>query len=75
MTLWPAKEDAMKRYNIVVAKEDGGIQIYTMKDWLRQHPEHIPSGLDATASTSRQRYRRIAEEVWSPTRIDGEASQ
>jgi hypothetical protein len=44
----------MKRFLIAIPKNDGGIEIYPMKEWLRQHPESIPPGLDATASTSHQ---------------------
>jgi hypothetical protein len=42
------------RYNVVIAKGDGGVEIYPMKEWLRQHPDSIPAGLDATDSTSQQ---------------------
>ena len=36
----------MQRFNIVVARPDGGVEVYPMKEWLRQHPQHIPPGLD-----------------------------
>jgi endonuclease len=44
----------MKRFLIVIPKNDSGIEVYPMKEWLRQHPDSIPPGLDATASTSHQ---------------------
>ncbi len=44
----------MKRFLIVIPKDDGGIEVYPMKEWLRQHPDSIPRGLDATSSTSHQ---------------------
>ena len=44
----------MKRFNVVIPKEDGGVEVYPMKEWLRQHPDHIPSGLDGTSSTSHE---------------------
>lgn len=44
----------MKRFNVVIPKDDGGIEIHAMKEWLRQHSEKIPTGLDATLSTSHQ---------------------
>ena len=44
----------MKRFLIAIPKDDGGIELYPMKEWLRQHPESIPPGLDATLSTSHQ---------------------
>jgi hypothetical protein len=42
----------MKRYNVVIPRKDGGIEVHAMKEWLRQHPSRVPAGLDATASTS-----------------------
>lgn len=42
----------MKRFNIVVPKEDGSVEVHAMKQWLRQNPQNIPEGLDATLSTS-----------------------
>ena len=44
----------MARHNVVIAKDDGGVEMYPMKEWLRQHPQHIPLGLDPTMSTSHQ---------------------
>ena len=55
----------MKRFNIVVPKDDGGVEIYAMKEWLRQNPQHVPSGLDATASTSHQLRNGLRRLGWS----------
>lgn len=55
----------MKRFNIVVPREDKGLEIYPMKEWLRQHPEHVPSGLDATLSTSHQLRNGLRRMGWS----------
>src|SRR2546428_399901 len=55
----------MKRFNIVVAKEDGGVELYAMKEWLRQHAQHVPSGLDATSSTSHQLRNGLRRMGWS----------
>lgn len=55
----------MKRFNIVVAKEDGGVELHPMKEWLRQHPQHVPSGLDATSSTSHQLRNGLRRMGWS----------
>ena len=44
----------MKRFNIVLSRSDGGVEVHPMKEWLRQNPKHIPAGLDATLSTSHQ---------------------
>jgi len=42
----------MKRFNVVIPVSSGGVGVYPMKEWLRQHPDHIPAGLDGTLSTS-----------------------
>jgi hypothetical protein len=55
----------LKRFNIVVPKEDGGVELYAMKEWLRQHPQHVPAGLDATASTSHQLRNGLRRAGWS----------
>lgn len=54
----------MKRFNVVLSREDGGVEIYPMKEWLRQHPEHLPPGLDATSSTSHQLRNGLRKLGW-----------
>lgn len=44
----------VKRFQIVLPKEDGGTEVYAMKQWLRDNQQHVPRGLDATSSTSHQ---------------------
>jgi hypothetical protein len=44
----------MKRFKIVVPRKDGGVEVFPMKPWLREHPTYIPPGLNATDSTSHQ---------------------
>jgi hypothetical protein len=55
----------MKRFNIVVPKEDGGVEVYAMKEWLRQNPQYVPGGLDATSSTSHQLRNGLRRQGWS----------
>lgn len=55
----------MQRFNVVIPKEDGGIELYSMKEWLRQHPDHIPPGLDPTSSTSHQLRNGLKRMGWS----------
>jgi hypothetical protein len=56
---------SVARYNVVIVKDDGGIEMYPMKEWLRQHPQHVPPGLDATASTSQQLRGALRRMGWS----------
>jgi hypothetical protein len=62
----------MQRFNVVIPKEDGGIELYPMKEWLRQHPDHIPVGLDATASTSHKLRDGLKRMGWSVESSDNE---
>lgn len=55
----------MKRFYIVIPKEDGGMEVYAMKEWLRQNPQHVPTGLDATSSTSHQLRNGLRRQSWS----------
>lgn len=55
----------MKRFNVVIPREDSGVEIHPMKEWLRQHPEHLPPGLDATFSTSHQLRNGLKKLGWS----------
>lgn len=55
----------MQRFNVALPKEDGGIEIYPMKEWLRQHPEHIHTELDPTSSTSHQLRNVLKKQGWS----------
>jgi endonuclease len=54
----------MKRFNIVISKPDGGVQLYPMKEWLRLHSDQVP-GLDATSSTSHQLRDGLRKRGWS----------
>lgn len=57
-----------KRYLIVEATPDGGVQVHEMKKWCRLHPEQMPPGMSAAASggDNSQRLRRGFEKMgWS----------
>ena len=62
----------MKRFLVAIAKSDGGVELYPMKEWLRQHPENIPSGLDATQSTSHQLRDALKRQGWIEQTSDTE---
>ena len=54
----------MQRFNIVVPKADGSVEVHPMKEWLRQNPQHIPAGLDPTLSTSHQLRNGLKKRGW-----------
>lgn len=62
----------IQRHNVVLPREDGGVEIHPLKEWLRQHPE-IPTGLDPNASTSHQLRGALRRLGWTmqetPTEI------
>lgn len=62
----------MKRFNVVIPKDDGGVEVHAMKEWLRHHPDKIPSGLDATSSTSHQLRNGLKGLGWSVQETDDE---
>lgn len=55
----------MKRFNVVIPRDDGGVEFHPMKEWLRQHPDHIPAGLDPTSATSHQLRNGLRKMGWS----------
>jgi hypothetical protein len=64
--IWPnGGKEGVKRFNVVVSKDDGGVELYPMKEWLRQHREHLPRGLDPTSNTSHQLRGGLRRLGWS----------
>ena len=63
----------MQRHNVVIPTDDGGVEIYPLKEWLRRHPEEIPAGFDPRSSTSHQLRSALKRSGWSmqetPTEI------
>lgn len=62
----------MARFLVAIPRTDGGIEIFKMKEWLRQHPEHVPPGQDPTDSTSRQLLAGLRKKGWSVQATDEE---
>jgi hypothetical protein len=55
----------MKRFNVVLSRDDGGVEVHPMKEWLRQHPQQIPGGLDPSHSTSHQLRNGLKRLGWT----------
>jgi hypothetical protein len=62
----------LKRFNVVIPKDDGGVELYPMKEWLRQRPDQIPPGLDATTSTSHQLRGGLKKLGWIVQELEDE---
>src|SRR6266568_1033635 len=62
----------VQRHNVVIPREDGGVEVHPLKEWLRQHPE-ISTGLDPNSSTSHQLRGALRRLGWtmqeSPTEM------
>jgi hypothetical protein len=52
----------MKEFDVVIPREDGGIELHPLKVWLRKHPDYIPAGLDIE-SAARQEVRNALLKV------------
>lgn len=52
-------------HSIVIPKGDGsGDAVYPMKQWLRDNPGHLPSGVETTTSTSHQLRGILKRQGW-----------
>lgn len=61
-----------KRFLVVTATLDGGVELHPMKAWLRQHPDHVPAGYDATSSTSHHLRYALRRRGWIDQETDRE---
>ena len=64
--------DAMKRFIVVIPREDGGVEVHPMKEWLRAHPDYIPAGLDPIATNSHQLRNGLKKSGWSIQETESE---
>lgn len=62
----------MKRFVVITPTEEGGVELHPMKEWLRQHPDQVPAGLDATMSTSHQLRGGLRKAGWKDQDTDAE---
>ena len=56
-----------QKFTVAIPNDEGGIELYPMKGWLRKHPEKMPPGLDPdpSYSTSRQLFAGLKKMGWS----------
>lgn len=62
----------VQRHNVVIPREDGGVEVHPLKEWLRQHPDILPD-FDPNSSTSHQLRGALRRLGWTmqetPTEI------
>jgi hypothetical protein len=61
-----------KRFNVVVARDDGGVEFHAMKEWLRRNPSHLPTPGDASSKTSRQLLGLLRRQGWRIEELEDE---
>jgi RecB family endonuclease NucS len=54
----------MAAHSVVIQKDDGGVELYPMKQWLRDHPEYLPSGLHPDSNTSHALRAALKKQGW-----------
>jgi hypothetical protein len=54
----------IQRHNVVLRKSDGGVEVYPMKQWLREHPDTLPE-MDPDHATSHELRRALVSKGWS----------
>lgn len=63
----------VQRHLVVIPREDGGVEVYPLKEWLRQHRDEISPDLDPNFSTSHQLRSALVRRGWTmqdtPTEI------
>jgi hypothetical protein len=54
----------VQRHNVVIGRDDGGVEVHPLKEWLRQNPEVLP-GFDPNSSTSHQLRNALRRIGWT----------
>ncbi|MHB1261753.1 MAG: endonuclease NucS domain-containing protein [Thermoplasmatota archaeon] len=62
----------MKRFLVVVPNDAEALELHPMKAWLKHHPDHVPSGLDAAASNSHSLRNGLRKAGWGYETTDTE---
>lgn len=61
-----------KRFVVAVAGDEGEIELWPMKEWLRQNPQYLPTGLDARTSHSHKLRDALKKSGWNVQDLGGE---
>lgn len=64
----------MQKHNVVIPKGDGGADVYPMKQWLRDNPGHLPTGVDTFSTTSHQLRSLLRKQGWTVNETPDEIS-
>lgn len=61
-----------KRFNVVVARNDGGVEFHPMKEWLRRNSSYLPSPGEVGSKTSHQLRGILKRQGWRVEELDDE---
>ena len=54
----------MKRFFVVIPKDEGGVELHPMKAWLRKNSTELPEDLDPNAHTAKQLRNTLRKHGW-----------
>lgn len=57
-------EKSSRRFNVVIAKEDGGVEMYPMRGWLRANPAAIPEGCSLEKNNTWSLTKALVKNGW-----------
>ncbi len=53
-----------KPHRVVLNNSEGGVEVYPLKQWLRQNPQHLPQGMNPDTNTSHELRRALQRSGW-----------
>ncbi|MDB5556152.1 MAG: nuclease of the RecB family-like protein [Rhizobium sp.] len=62
----------VQRHKVVLPAENGGVQIYPLKEWARSRPDLFPPGFDLVNSTSHRMRSALLQSGWSKEETESE---
>ena len=54
----------VQRHVVVIVRQDGGVEVHALKEWLRQHPNILP-GVDPNSTISHQLRAALLRQNWA----------
>lgn len=62
-----------KRFVVAIKGPTGGVERHSMKEWLRSHPQELPSGMVAQGHNSHSLRDALKKQGWSVNETEDEA--
>jgi Predicted nuclease of the RecB family len=55
----------VKHHSVVLEKPDGGVELYPMKQWLRDNPQYLPEGMHPDTDSSHTLRAALRNQGWT----------